>query len=101
MSIFFITSWDSDPDVVPTELGFSIPEPVEPSREWEPPLLLGASEIVHSKCNLLHYHTIISILEVHDFGSPPSSNSDDGNNFSSGGSSSDKEYPGYDSGRVF
>jgi hypothetical protein len=47
---------------------------------------------------MLHYHAIISILEVHDLSSPPSSDSDD---VGSSGSSGDEEYQGYDLGWGF
>jgi hypothetical protein len=101
MYSFLIVAWASDPDFIPTEVGFSISEPIEPFREGVPPLFLRASEIVHSKCDPLHYRTIISILEVHDFNTPPSSDFDNGDNYGLGGSSDNDEYAGYNPCRDF
>jgi hypothetical protein len=57
---------------------------------------LRAHEIIHSKCNLLHFWAFIHIVEVHDFDLPESSD-DDGRPPSS--DSSDDKYPGFDNGR--
>jgi hypothetical protein len=57
-------------------------------------------QIIHSMCDLLHYRVIISILEIHDFSTPPSSDSEGGGGHGQG-SSSDEEYPGYDPGCGF
>jgi hypothetical protein len=71
MSRFLIMVWASDPNFVPIEVGFSILELVEPFMEGAPLPFLRASKIIYSKCDLLHYKAIISILEVHDFNPPP------------------------------
>jgi hypothetical protein len=97
LSSFLVVAWCSNLDFIPTEVGFSIPEPVELFWEGESLLFLCASEIIHSSSELLHYQEVISILEVHDFSTPPSSDSDG----SSGSSSSGEEYPSYNPGRGF
>jgi hypothetical protein len=48
-----------------------MPEPVEPFVKVAPPLFIQSSEVVHSKCDLLHFCAFIHILEVHDFNPPP------------------------------
>jgi hypothetical protein len=99
MSCFLVAAWCSDHPFIPTEVGFSVPELVAPFREGELPLFLHASEIIHSSCDLLHYWTIINVLEYHDFTTPPSS--DDGSADGFGGGSDDEEYPGYSPGWGF
>jgi hypothetical protein len=96
MSTFLVAPWAANPNFIPTEVGFSVPESIESSVEREPPLYLSSSEIIDSSCDLLHYRAIISILEIHDFSTPPSSDSEGGGGGQ--GSSSDEEYPGYDPG---
>jgi hypothetical protein len=95
MSSFLVSAWAIDPDFIPTEVGFSILEPVKPFVEREPLFFLSSSEIINSKCNLLHYRAIISILEIHDFSTPPSSDSKGGGGHGKE-SRSNEEYPGYD-----
>jgi hypothetical protein len=66
--------------------------------EVEPPLFLRASEIMHSRCDILHFRMFIRIIEIHDFypledlsnneGRPPSDDA-----------SSDDGYPSYDPDR--
>jgi hypothetical protein len=90
LSSLLVTAWCRNPNLIPTEVGFFIPELVEP-------FFLCASEIIHSNCDMLHYQAIISVLEVHDFSTPPSSDFDGG----SGNSSSEEEYLGYNLGRGF
>jgi hypothetical protein len=70
MDNFLIMAWASDPDLIPVEVGFFMPEPIEPFKEGVPPLFLLASEIIHSKCNLLHYRATINVLEQHEFSTP-------------------------------
>jgi hypothetical protein len=78
LSSYLVVVWAHHPDLIPTEVGCSIPEPVEP------PLFIRSLEGIHPKCDLLHFRVFIRILEVHDF-NPLSSLDDDGE--SSGGDS--------------
>jgi hypothetical protein len=55
MASFIVVTWACDLDLIPTEVGFSILEPVEPFEEAVPPLFLQTSEAIQYKCNLLHY----------------------------------------------
>jgi hypothetical protein len=96
LSSFLVATWCSNPDLIPTVVRFSILEPVEPFRERELPLFLHASEIIHLSYGLLHYRAIISVLEVHDFNTPPSNDCDGGS-----GDSSNEEYHGYNPSRGF
>jgi hypothetical protein len=88
LSSFLVVVWAQHPDLIPTEVGCSIPEPVEPFVEAKPSLFIRASEVIHDKCDLLHFCAFIHILVVHDF-NPPSSSEEDGGPFS------EEEYPGY------
>jgi hypothetical protein len=78
MDSFIVEPWTHDSNLIPTEVGFSILELVAPFVEGEPPLFLSALEIIHAKCDLLYYRTIITVLEFHDFSTPPSSDSEGG-----------------------
>jgi hypothetical protein len=99
---FIIVAWASDPDLIPMEVGFSVPEPIEPFVEGEPPLFLCTSEIIHAKCDLLHYHAIIDVLEFHNFNTPQSSDSMGGDHGQGGSSTNnDDGYLGYDPGPGF
>jgi hypothetical protein len=84
-------------DLIPTEVGCSILELIEPFVEVVPPLFMRSSEIVHSKCDLLHFRAFVHILKVHDF-TPPSDSSDNDDHPSSSDSSNDG-YPSYDPNR--
>jgi hypothetical protein len=86
-----VVVWARHLELIPTEVGCSIPKPVEPFIEAEPPLFLCTSEIIHSKCDLLHFRAFIQIVEVHDF-TPPNDSSDDEGRPPSSDSSGD-EYP--------
>jgi hypothetical protein len=97
LSSFLVVVWARHPDLIPTEVGCSVPEPVEPFVEAEPPLFLRAEEIIHSSSNLLHFQALIRTIEVHGLNPPESSDDDDGRSPSS--DSSEEDYPGYDPGR--
>jgi hypothetical protein len=94
LSSFMVVAWARHPDLIPTEVGCSIPEPVEPFIERESLLFLRASEVIHSMCNLLHFRAYIRVLETHDF-TPPADFDDEGNHGGSS-SSSEEDYPVYD-----
>jgi hypothetical protein len=49
------------------------------------------TEVIHNKCDLLHFRVFIRILEVHDF-NPPNSSEEDGE---PSDEDSSEEYPGY------
>jgi hypothetical protein len=70
-----------------------VPESVEPFFEWQPPLFLCASELIHAKCDTLGFRALIKILEIHDF-SPLDNSSDDGGASDSSGSSGRDDLPG-------
>jgi hypothetical protein len=97
LSSFLVVAWACRPDLIPTEVVCSIPEPVEPFVESKLPLFLRVSEILHSMCDLLHFRAFIRLLEVHDFNLPSDCSGDDYRLPSS--DSSDEDYPGYDPGR--
>jgi hypothetical protein len=97
LSSFLVVVWARHPDLIPTEVGCSVPESVAPFVEVERPLFLRAEEIIHSSCNLLHFRALIRTIEVHGFNPPESSDDDDGRSPSS--DSSEEDYPGYDPGR--
>jgi hypothetical protein len=63
--------WARHPNLISTEVGCSIPEPVEPFAKATPPMFIRSSEVIHLKCDLLHFHTFIHVQEVHDFTPPP------------------------------
>jgi hypothetical protein len=65
-----------------------VPEPVEPFIERQPPLFLRAAKLIHAKRDMLGFHALIKILEIHDF-SLLEDSSDDGGSSNSSGSSSD------------
>jgi hypothetical protein len=66
------------------------------SGETQLPLFLRAHEIIHSKCNLLHFWAFVHIIEVHDFNLPELSEDDDGRPPLS--DSIDDEYLSFDHG---
>jgi hypothetical protein len=66
-----------------------MPEPMEPFVEWQPPLFLQASEIIHDKRESVGFWALVKIIEIHDFTSCEDS-SDDG----SRSDSSDDGLPG-------
>jgi hypothetical protein len=70
LSTYLIVMWSHHPKLIPTEVGCSILELVEPFVEAEPPLFIRSSEVIHLKCDLLHFHVFIRILKVHDFNPP-------------------------------
>jgi hypothetical protein len=76
MSQFLVAAWAIHPDLIPNEVGYAEPEPVKPFIEWQPPLFLQASELIHSKCDTLGFWALIKILEINDF-SPAEDSSDD------------------------
>jgi hypothetical protein len=100
MDSFIVAAWAHDPELIPMEVGFSIPESVEPFEEGEPPLFLRALEMIHSKCDLFHYRAIVNALEFHNFSTPPSSDSEGGGQGGSSGND-DNGYPRYDPGKGF
>jgi hypothetical protein len=63
--------------------------------EAAPPLFLRASEIIHNKCDLLHFRAFVHILEIHDFFTPASFDDEGG----AGESSLEEDYSNYDLGR--
>jgi hypothetical protein len=97
LSSFLVVAWACRPDLIPTEVGCSIPEPVEPFVKSKLPLFLRVSEILHSMCDLLHFRAFVRLLEVHDFNLPSGCSGDDYRLPSN--DSSDEDYPGYDPGR--
>jgi hypothetical protein len=97
LSRFLVVVWARHLDLIPTEVACSVPEPVDPFVNAQPPLFLTAHEIIHSKCNLLHFRAFVHIVEVHDFNLLESSDNDDRRPPSS--DSSDDEYPGFDHGQ--
>jgi hypothetical protein len=100
MDNFVVAPWASDPELTPIEIGFSIPELVDLPEVGVTPLFLRASENIHSLCNLLHYHAIINVLEIHDFSTPLSSDSKGGRRGSDSGPDDDG-HPSYDPGHNF
>jgi hypothetical protein len=64
LSSFLVVAWARHPDLIPNEVGCSVPEPVEPFVEVALPLFLRLLEIIHSFCVLLHFWAFIRILEV-------------------------------------
>jgi hypothetical protein len=100
MDNFIVVAWASDPELILTGIGFSIPELVNLPEVGVTPLFLWASEIIHSLCNLLHYHAIVNVLEIHDFSTPLSSDSEGGRRGSDSGPDDDG-YPGYYQGHNF
>jgi hypothetical protein len=49
MSQFLVAAWAIHPDLIPNEVGCAVPEPIESFIEWQPPVFLQASELIHSK----------------------------------------------------
>jgi hypothetical protein len=96
LSRFLVVVWARHPYLVPTEVACSVSKPADPFVDAQRPLFLRAHEIIHSKCNLLHFRTFVHIVEVHDFDLPESSNND---GLPPSSDSSDDEYPGFDNGR--
>jgi hypothetical protein len=66
-----------------------MPEPMESFVEWQPPLFLRASEIIHDKRESVGFWALVKIIEIHDF-TPCEDSSDDG----SRSDSSDDGLPG-------
>jgi hypothetical protein len=95
MSSYLIVGWALHSELISSEVGCAIPEPVEPFMGEAPPLFLRSSEIIHSKCDTLQFRVFIRILEIHDFNLPNDSEGDS----TSGGDSSEEDYLGYDPGR--
>jgi hypothetical protein len=92
LSSFLVAVLVRHPKLIPTEVGCSILEPAEPFVEAVPPLFLRSSEIINSKCDLLHFRAFIRVAEVHDF-NPPSDLDVDG--LADGDDDSGEEdYPG-------
>jgi hypothetical protein len=72
LSSFLVVVWAHHPDLILTEVGCSIPEPVVLFIEAKPPLFIRSSEVIHAKSDLLHFCVFIRILDVHDFNLPSS-----------------------------
>jgi hypothetical protein len=53
------------------------PEPIEPFVEGQPLLFIHASELIHSKHDMLGFHALVRILEIQNF-PPLEDSSDDG-----------------------
>jgi hypothetical protein len=92
MSNFLVVAWALQPELISSEVGCAIPEPVEPFVERAPPVFLRSSEIIYSKCVTLQFRVLIQILDIHVFHIPSDSNGDS----SSRGDSSSEYYPDYD-----
>jgi hypothetical protein len=75
MFTFLVIAWSMHPDLISNEVGCAIPEPAQPSV-GETPLFLRASEIIHSKCDMLQFCALVQVLEVHDFTSSADSDDD-------------------------
>jgi hypothetical protein len=88
MSQFMAATWTLHPDLIPSEVGCVVPEPEEPSEVGQPPLFLGASEIIHDKQNTLQFRASVEVIEIHDY-SPHSDSSDDGSSDDSDDSGGD------------
>jgi hypothetical protein len=99
MCWFFVVVWATHPNLIPNEVGCTIPE-LEEQLVGLPPLFIQADELIYSKQDALHFQAFIHVLEVHEFSLPeqddnsrpsPSNSSNDG----------DDDYPSYDAGPGF
>jgi hypothetical protein len=67
LSQFLVATWERYLDLIPNEVGGIILELVEPFIEHAPPLFINASEVIHSKCDMLQFCIFVRVLEVHDY----------------------------------
>jgi hypothetical protein len=89
-SRYFVVAWAVHPNLIPHEMGYTIPKPKE-QLAGVPPLFIREEELIHSKRDTLKFRAFIHVLEVHDFLLPESSDSEQ-----SGHSSfSDEDNDGY------
>jgi hypothetical protein len=76
MSHFLVVAWAAQPDLIPSLVGYVVPELELPFVQRAPPLFLRASELIHSKKDILSFCAIITILEFHDYNTPLGSDDD-------------------------
>jgi hypothetical protein len=58
MSRFFIVARPTHPNLIPSEVGCTVPEPEE-NLAGLPPLFIREDEIIHSKQDALHFQAFI------------------------------------------
>jgi hypothetical protein len=75
MSQYIVAAWALHLDLIPIEVGCIVLEPEEPSEVGRP--LLRASEIMHSKRDMMQFRVSIKIIKIHDFSSRDDSSDDD------------------------
>jgi hypothetical protein len=73
MTSYLVIAWALHLELIPSEVGYAIDEPVEPFIKQAPMLFLRANEVIHLKCDTLQFRVFIKILESHDFNLPSDS----------------------------